>query len=252
LAIRPEFFEFDDIGPKTKKTKVYRYTNLTTKQRKGGQTAIQVAELVVAAPNDDHRVATAGSGGWKVVNSVPEIQKLLGGNDGPPDIGGGDGPPDLGGSSGPGSKYHYTQGTNQQGELTAADIAEKWASAGRPEDHKVWSKDLGSWTPVKDVSEITSRTPPPLPPADHFGDPGETYHYAQGSTQKGETSAADIAKQWADAGRPDDHKVWKDGMGGWTAVKDVSEIVSRAPAAGPPPLGGGGPPPLGGGGPPPL
>lgn len=71
--------------------------------------------------------------------------------------------------------------------------------------------------------------PPPLPPA------APLYHYNAPDGTTAQLNAADVAArvQANPAGR---HLVWRDGMAGWAAPKDVPEIAAAFGPPAPPPL----------------
>ena len=156
-------------------------------------------------------------------------------------------------------RYQNRTTNDQRRQVLVSDVV-AMIQANPGDEHYGFEKG-GSWQRCQDIPMIaallnasaTTQAPPAggasAPPPIN---PPVKYHYAVGNEQKGEVADGDIAKAWSAAGRPADHKVWKDGMGGWASVGDVPALASLAPAT-PPPLPSGGPPPLNGsGGPPPL
>ncbi|MDX9759680.1 MAG: DUF4339 domain-containing protein [Bacteroidota bacterium] len=123
-------------------------------------------------------------------------------------------------------KYHYSDGSQDYGELTREEIQARVSS--RPGGkHLVWQAGWDSWKPAQEVLPI-------VPVADREG----LYHYSDGSNRFGAMTAEEINARIARD--PDGkHFVWRDGWPEWRPAHDVFPTIPRpapapTPTAGPP------------------
>ncbi|MFZ5480851.1 MAG: SPFH domain-containing protein [Myxococcota bacterium] len=125
-------------------------------------------------------------------------------------------------------RYHYAGPGAPQGEYSGREIA-TFVARDPNATHNVWAPGWAHWKSAREVPGLAPPAPPPLPGA-------ATFHYAGDDGQQVTLNAGEIAAKVraSPGGR---HLVWREGMAGWTAAREVPEIAGQL--GGPP-----GPPPL--------
>ena len=148
-----------------------------------------------------------------------------------------------------GEQFHLSGPNGQQGPMPAASAAAAIRAAGGA-PMTVWAQGMSGWMPWQQVPAIAAHVgpppgatpppppmappPPPPPPSPATAAAEAMFHYSAGGPVEGPFRASEIAARvMANSGAT--HKVWREGMAGWSDAATVAENSTRMGSA-PPPL----------------